>query len=65
MTDARVLIPTTGIVDAQTIRGAKHLKLIAQPAAGYNNIDVEVAKQLGIPVTIAPGKSYTGLGNSL
>lgn len=52
---AKVLIPTTGEVTAQDIRAARDLKLIAQPAAGYNNIDVEAAKQRNVPVTIAPG----------
>ena len=32
--DADVLVPTTGTVDAQTIRSAKKLKLIVQPADG-------------------------------
>jgi lactate dehydrogenase-like 2-hydroxyacid dehydrogenase len=53
--DAKVLIPTTGIVDEASIRAAQGLRLIAQPAAGYNNIAVHVARELGIPVTIAPG----------
>ncbi len=50
-----MLIPTTGIVDEASIRAAQGLRLIAQPAAGYNNIAVHVARELGIPVTIAPG----------
>lgn len=54
--DARVLIPTTGVVDAAAIEAAKGLRLIAQPAAGYANIDVEAAKRRGVPVTIAPGE---------
>lgn len=53
--NARVLIPTTGLVDAAVIAAAPHLKLIAQPAAGTANIDLEAAKQRGIPVTYAPG----------
>ncbi|KAG2444479.1 hypothetical protein HXX76_001229 [Chlamydomonas incerta] len=53
--DVRVLIPTTGVVAAADIAAVRDLRLIAQPAAGYNNIDVEAAKQRGVPVTIAPG----------
>lgn len=53
--DARVIIPTTGRVDAAAIAAAPRLRLIAQPAAGYANIDVEAAKKRGVPVTIAPG----------
>ncbi|GIL67012.1 hypothetical protein Vafri_20406 [Volvox africanus] len=52
---ARVLIPTTGLVTARDICAAEDLRLVAQPAAGYNNIDVEAAKARGVPVTIAPG----------
>lgn len=54
--DAKVLIPTGGLVDAEVIAAVKDLKLIAQPAAGYANIDVEAAQQQGVPVTIAPGE---------
>ncbi|KAF6261226.1 hypothetical protein COO60DRAFT_1636971 [Scenedesmus sp. NREL 46B-D3] len=53
--NAKVLVPTTGHVDAAAIAAAHDLRLIAQPAAGYANIDLEAAKQRGIPVTIAPG----------
>ncbi|EFJ46915.1 hypothetical protein VOLCADRAFT_92712 [Volvox carteri f. nagariensis] len=52
---ARVLIPTTGLVTARDIQAAEDLRLVAQPAAGYNNIDVEAAQARGVPVTIAPG----------
>ena len=52
-----VLIPTTGTVDEPVIRAAAgRLKLIAQPAAGTDNIALGIAKELGIPVTNAPGK---------
>ena len=53
--DADVLIPTTGLVDAQAIRSAKKLKLIVQPASGYSNISIETASELGIPVCHSPG----------
>ncbi len=52
---ARVLIPTTGLVTAEDIAAAPHLRLITQPAAGYNNIAVHAAKERGIPVCTAPG----------
>lgn len=56
----RVLIPTTGVVGAADIAAVRDLRLIAQPAAGYNNIDVEAAKRRGVPVTIAPGGCCNG-----
>ena len=58
---ADVLIPTSGLVDEHVIRAAAQCKLIAQPAAGINSIAVGVAKELGIPVTNAPGKTGRNL----
>eukprot|EP00882_Tetradesmus_deserticola_P020991 GHRQ01022685.1.p4 GENE.GHRQ01022685.1~~GHRQ01022685.1.p4 ORF type:complete len:100 (-),score=32.39 GHRQ01022685.1:1100-1399(-) len=59
--NAKVLVPTTGLVDAAAIAAARDLRLIAQPAAGYANIDIEAAKQRSIPVTIAPGRWLCGI----
>lgn len=60
--DADVLIPTTGNVDEAVIRAAAgRCKLIAQPAAGFCNIALHVAKELGIPVTNAPGAVAAGV----
>jgi hypothetical protein len=53
---AKVLIPTNGLVNAAVIAAAPELRLIAQPAAGYANIDLQAAKQQGVPVTRAPGE---------
>eukprot|EP00775_Hariotina_reticulata_P013454 gene13454-13580_t len=53
--NAKVLIPTNGLVNAEVIAAAPKLRLIAQPAAGYANIDLQAAKQQGVPVTRAPG----------
>ncbi|TFG73665.1 MAG: D-glycerate dehydrogenase, partial [Flavobacteriales bacterium] len=41
-------------LDSQFLTQNKHLKLISQFAAGYNNIDIETAVQLGIPVANTP-----------
>lgn len=41
-------------LDSQFLTQNKHLKLISQYAAGYNNIDIETAVQLGIPVANTP-----------
>jgi lactate dehydrogenase-like 2-hydroxyacid dehydrogenase len=53
--NASVLIPTTGLVSGAAIRAAPKLRLIAQPATGHNNIDVDTASSSGIPVCTAPG----------
>src|SRR5881628_871351 len=42
-------------LNADPIRGAKHLRMIATMGTGYDNIDVAAAKERRIPVTFAPG----------
>src|SRR5688572_27077957 len=42
-------------VNAEAIRAAKRLRMIATMGTGYDNIDVAAAKERGIPVTFAPG----------
>ncbi|MGH2376877.1 MAG: 2-hydroxyacid dehydrogenase [Candidatus Limnocylindria bacterium] len=42
-------------LDAEAIRGAAKLRMIATMGTGYDNIDVAAAKERGIPVTFAPG----------
>ena len=42
-------------VDAEVIDAAKHLKIVAHYAVGYNNIDVQAATKRKIPVTNTPG----------
>ena len=39
---------------ADVIKRAPHLKMVANLAVGYNNIDIEAAKQAGIVVTNTP-----------
>ncbi|WP_400073251.1 2-hydroxyacid dehydrogenase [Zobellia russellii] len=41
-------------LDADFLNANSHLKIISQYAAGYDNIDVEEAKKLGIPIANAP-----------
>lgn len=41
-------------LDRDFLERNKHLKLISQFAAGYNNIDLERAAELGIPITNTP-----------
>ncbi|MBI3356953.1 MAG: D-glycerate dehydrogenase, partial [Nitrospirae bacterium] len=41
-------------IDASLLSNAKRLKIVANYAVGYNNIDVSAAKQRGIVVTNTP-----------
>jgi len=50
-----VLCISTDRIDSTFITECKHLDIISQFAAGYDNIDVATATQLGIPLGYAPG----------
>ena len=45
----------TDSIDKDVIQSEPNLKMIASYAVGYNNIDVKVATQKGIPVSNTPG----------
>src|SRR5215471_18675494 len=45
----------TDRIDKDFLTECRHLEIISQFAVGYDNIDVAVATQLGIPVGYAPG----------
>jgi glyoxylate reductase len=45
----------TDSIDAEILSGAKNLMAVSNLATGYNNIDVEAATRLGIPVGNTPG----------
>lgn len=53
--DAEGLIIRIGSIDRETMLQAKNLKVIGRPGVGVDDVDVEAATQLGIPVVIAPG----------
>ena len=53
--DAEGLIIRIGSIDRETMLQAKNLKVIGRPGVGVDDVDVEAATELGIPVVIAPG----------
>lgn len=53
--DADGLIIRIGSIDRETMLAAKNLKVIGRPGVGVDDVDVEAATELGIPVVIAPG----------
>lgn len=55
--DAHVIIPSNAHIGAAEMDAATELRLIQQPAAGYDVVDVEAARERGIPVCNAPGKN--------
>jgi glyoxylate reductase len=50
-----VLCISTDKIDANFLNECKHLDIISQFAAGYDNINVAEATKLGIPLGYAPG----------
>jgi len=52
--DALVTLVSDNI-DCNLLKQAKNLRIIAQYAVGYNNIDIDCATKLGIYVTNTPG----------
>src|SRR5437773_3346049 len=42
-------------LNADAIRGARKLRMIATMGTGYDNIDIAAARERNIPVTFAPG----------
>lgn len=54
---AEILLCNKTPVTEETLRAAKNLKYIGLLATGYNNIDLETAKELGITVCNAGGYS--------
>lgn len=55
LVDAQGLIIRIGSIDRATMLEAKNLRAIGRPGVGVDDVDVEAATQLGIPVVIAPG----------
>jgi D-3-phosphoglycerate dehydrogenase / 2-oxoglutarate reductase len=52
---AEVLIVRGTRVDAPLLARAGRLRAIARTGAGYDNVDVEAATRLGVPIVYAPG----------
>lgn len=59
--DVDVLLPSNGRVDAAVIAAATSLRLIQQPAAGYEGIDLDAARARGVPVCNAPGANHVAV----
>jgi len=53
-----VILPSNGRVTAEVIGAAQRLRLIQQPAAGTEGIDLAAARAHNIPVCNAPGTNH-------
>lgn len=55
--DANVIVVNKVILDKETLMEAKNLEFIAETATGFNNIDIEYARERGIGVSNVAGYS--------
>ena len=55
--DAEGLIVRSDIIDREVIDAARELKIIVRAGAGYDNIDLEAARERGIVVENTPGQN--------
>lgn len=57
VTEADAMIIRSDIADATVLEAAKKLKIIVRAGAGYDNIDLEKATELGIVAMNTPGQN--------
>ena len=55
--DADVTVQNKVRLTREALASAKHLRLICEAATGYDNIDLDAARELGIAVCNVPGYS--------
>ena len=57
--DANIVLTNKVVLNRENLRDANQLELICEMATGYNNIDIEYAKEKNIAVTNVTGYSTT------
>lgn len=58
------LLPSNAPFSAEVIAAARAVRLIQQPAAGVENIDLAAARARGVPVANAPGANQRAVAES-
>ena len=62
--EVEFLLPSNAPFSAEVIAAARSVRLIQQPAAGVENIDLAAARARGIPVANAPGANQRAVAES-
>jgi phosphoglycerate dehydrogenase-like enzyme len=64
ITDADVVLPSNAFLTAEVIAAAARCRLIQQPAAGHDKIDLAAARARDIPVCNAPGANHVAVAEA-
>ena len=56
-----VILASNARIDADVIAAADRVRLIQQPAAGIDGIDIDAARTRGVPVCNAPGTNHVSV----
>lgn len=62
--DADVILPSNQTIGADAIAAASRLRLIQQPAAGIDVVDLAAATAAGVPVCNAPGANHVAVAEA-
>lgn len=62
--DIHVILPSNAPIDAAVFNAASNLRLIQQPAAGIDGIDLDTARERGVPVCNAPGGNHISVAET-
>jgi phosphoglycerate dehydrogenase-like enzyme len=62
--DADVVLPSNAVLTAEVIAAATRCRLIQQPAAGHDKIDLAAARARDLPVCNAPGANHVAVAEA-
>lgn len=62
--EVQVILPSNARIDADAVAAPRDLRLIQQPAAGTDGIDLEAAAARGVPVRNAPGMNHQAVAEA-
>jgi D-3-phosphoglycerate dehydrogenase / 2-oxoglutarate reductase len=57
ISDANAVIIRSDIIDAEVLAAAKELKIVVRAGAGYDNVDLAAATEVGVCVMNTPGQN--------
>jgi len=64
LADAEVILPSNCRIDRAAIDAPANLRLIQQPAAGIDGVDLAAARDRGVPVCNAPGMNHHAVADT-